>query len=532
MYNDFYGFSEQPFNVTPNPRFLFYTESHREALASMAYGINERKGFVSITGETGTGKTTLIRQLLDELDTNVKVVFISQTKVTFEQLLRGVLHELEMPIGYQDKSSLIREFNHYLIERLGQDNNLAIIIDEAQHLSNEAMEDFRLLSNLETATSKLVQIILVGQPELEDKLNSHELRQLKQRIAVRRRILPLREEDSRRYIEHRLKMVGSSTSQVFTSEAVSMICHYGKGIPRVINILCDNAFLIGRDRGKKKINALIIQEVFRHMEALSERELTVDDPGYKKRIRTKSLRLKNLLSRFAYVTIALFCLALIILLGSEYVLNMKKNLELKPSVQQPVDEQKAAAPAAESESALTPAAAPTPAAEERPADLKPISPPPLTPATPTQPKPEVKIRINTVIVEENATIRSLAQKYYDLSNTTLADYILRFNPGITNPDLVKANEKINIPEVAEEALIFQDPDDTYKVHLATFLQPEFAEKYKNELVLKGKKIEVIPRKFSTGQTWYRVMAGQFSSREESLKTIQALKEKGLLPYFW
>ncbi|MBM4331713.1 MAG: AAA family ATPase [Deltaproteobacteria bacterium] len=518
MYNVFFGFSEQPFNVTPNPKFLFYTESHREALASMAYGINERKGFVSITGETGTGKTTLIRQLLDDLPSNVKVVFISQTKVTFEQLLRGVLHELEMPIGYQDKSSLIRQFNNYLMERLGQDKNLAIIIDEAQHLSNEAMEDFRLLSNLETATSKLVQIILVGQPELEDKLNSSELRQFKQRIAVRRRILPLREEDSRRYIEHRLKMVGNSTSQVFTPEAVSMICHYCKGVPRVINILCDNAFLIGHERGKKKINALIIQEVLRHMEVLPEREINVEEPGYKKRIRTKSMRLKNLLPRFSYITIALFGLALVILFGSEYLLNIKKNLELRLSGQQPVDEQKVAAPAAESESALTSAAAPTPAAEEKP-------------ATRTQPKPENNIRINTVIVEENETIRSLAQKYYDLSNTTLADYILRFNPGITNPDLVKAYEKINIPEVAEEALIIQDKDDTYKVHLATFLQPEFAQKYKNEPLLQGKKIEIIPLKFPAGQIYYRVTAGKFASREESLKTIQTLKEKGLLPYF-
>jgi general secretion pathway protein A len=529
MYNEFYGFSEQPFTVTPNPKFLFFTESHREALAAMAYGIKERKGFVSIAGETGTGKTTLIRQLLNDLDSNVKVVFIAQTKVTFEQLLRGVLLELGMPVGYQDKPSLIRQFNRYLIERLGQDENLAIIIDEAQHLSIETMEEFRLLSNLETDTSKLVQIILVGQPELEDKLNSKELRQLKQRIAVRRRILPLREEDARRYIEHRLKMVGSSTSQVFTPDAVAMICHYCKGIPRAINILCDNAFLIGYDHGKKKINALIIQEVIRHMEALPEREFIGEEAGNKKRMRTSSLRLKNLVSRFSYVVIALFCLVLIILLSSEYILNIKKNSELKPSAQQPVDDQKVAAPPAETESAVTPAAAPTPAADEKPRVLNPLSPPPVSPAIQTPPKPE--IRVNIVIVEESATIRSLSQKYYKLSNTTLVDYILRFNPGITNPDLVKAKEKINIPEVNEEALIIQAPDDTWKLHLATFLLPEFAEQYKKEPVLQGKKIEVIPRKFPNGQTWYRVMAGKFASREESLKTIQALKEKSLLPHF-
>jgi len=497
MYNEFYSFSEQPFNVNPNPKFLFFTESHREALTSMIYGIKERKGFVSIAGETGTGKTTLIRQMLAKLDPSVKVVFISQTKVSFEQLLRGVLLELGMSGGFQDKASLIRQFNHYLMERPGQDKNLAIIIDEAQHLSMEAMEDFRLLSNLETTTSKLVQIILVGQPELEEKLNSKELRQFKQRIAIRRRILPLREEDAKRYIEHRLKIVGSSTAQVFTSDAVSMICHYGQGIPRTINILCDNAFLIGYDRGKKKINTLIIQEVIRHMEALPEQEGSRGETGYKRRIRPASLGLKDLVSRFSYVTIALFCLIIVILLGREYVLNIKKSEQLTP-LAQPVDAQKVVIP-------------------------------PASPAIQTQPKPE--IRVNRVIVKENTTIRLLAQKYYNLSNVTLMDYILRFNPEMTNPELVKANEKINIPEITEEALIIQAPDGTYKLHVATFLIPELVEKYKNEPLLQGKKIEVIPRNFSNKQTWYRILVGNFASREESLAAIQALKEKRLLPHF-
>ncbi|MFH1757483.1 MAG: AAA family ATPase [Pseudomonadota bacterium] len=528
MYNEFYSFSEQPFNVNPNPKFLFFTESHREALTSMIYGIKERKGFVSIAGETGTGKTTLIRQMLDELDPSVKVVFISQTKVSFEQLLRGVLLELGMSVGFQDKASLIRQFNHYLMERLGRDENLAIIIDEAQHLSMEAMEDFRLLSNLETATSKLVQIILVGQPELEEKLNSKELRQFKQRIAIRRRILPLREEDAKRYIEHRLKMVGSSTAQVFTADAVSMICHYGQGIPRTINILCDNAFLIGYDRGKKKINGLIIQEIIRHMEALPEREGSREETGYKRRVRPTSLGLKNLVSRFSYVAIALFCLIIVILLGREYVLHIKMSEQLTPPAQ-PVDDQKVVIPPAATENATPPAISPPPAVEEKPAVPKPLVPPPASPAIQTQPKPE--IRVNMVIVKENATIRLLAQKYYNLSNTTLVDYILRFNPEITNPDLVKANEKINIPEITEEALIIQAPDGTYKLHVATFLIPELVEKYKNEPLLQGKKIEVIPRNFSNEQTWYQVMVGNFASREESLAAIQALKEKKLLPHF-
>jgi general secretion pathway protein A len=337
MYNEFYGFSEQPFDITPDPKFLFLTESHREALASMNYGIKERKGFISISGEVGTGKTTLIHQLLDSLERGVKVVFISQTKVTFEQLLREIILELKLRlVGEQNKLSLTRKFNQYLIKRLALDNNLAIIIDEAQHLSIEALEELRMLSNLETATAKLLQIILVGQPELEDKLNSRELRQLKQRIVIRRRILPLREEDSRRYIEHRLKIVGSSTSQVFTPDALSMICHYSKGIPRTINILCDNAFLIGHGHGKKKVNPLIIQEVIRHMEALPRKEWVEENTGYPKRNRSWASILRRLLPRISYAALPLFLLILLILLGIGNVGGIQENLELETSVQQAV----------------------------------------------------------------------------------------------------------------------------------------------------------------------------------------------------
>jgi hypothetical protein len=203
-------------------------------------------------------------------------------------------------------------------------------------LSIEALEELRMLSNLETATAKLLQIILVGQPELEDKLNSRELRQLKQRIVIRRRILPLREEDSRRYIEHRLKIVGSSTSQVFTPDALSMICHYSKGIPRTINILCDNAFLIGHGHGKKKVNPLIIQEVIRHMEALPRKEWVEENTGYPKRNRSWASILRRLLPRISYAALPLFLLILLILLGIGNVGGIQENLELETSVQQAV----------------------------------------------------------------------------------------------------------------------------------------------------------------------------------------------------
>jgi general secretion pathway protein A len=267
MYTQFFGFTEKPFNVTPDPKFLYLTASHREALASMIYGITERRGYVSITGEVGTGKTTLIYSLLNQLSDKVRPVCIFHTTLSFEELLRTLLTELKIPPGDGNKTELLHQFNQYLHERLAEDEIIALIIDEAQNVSAEVLEEIRLLSNLETEKAKLLQIVFVGQPELEKKLDSDQLRQLWQRIVMRRTIAPLPEKEIQEYIEHRLKLVGSSTAAVFTTEALSLICRYSRGIPRTINTICDNAFLIGYGLAHKKIDAHIILEVLHDMDS-------------------------------------------------------------------------------------------------------------------------------------------------------------------------------------------------------------------------------------------------------------------------
>jgi general secretion pathway protein A len=260
--NKFFGFSENPFHLTPDPRFLFLSNSHQEALSSMIYGIQEKKAFVAILGEGGTGKTTLVRHLLSLLDPRIKTVLIHQTIPSFEQMLKEILMELDLPLGDLSKFFLTRQFNYYLSQRLDHNETLALIIDGAQNLTREDLEDLRLLSNMEPERFKLLQIVLVGQPELEEKLNCEELRQLRQRIAIRRWIRPLTGEESRQYMDYRLIKVGSGIQKVFTSDAVSLICRYAKGNPRAINILCDKSFLIGYGLQKKKIDGRIVREVF------------------------------------------------------------------------------------------------------------------------------------------------------------------------------------------------------------------------------------------------------------------------------
>ena len=265
MYTDYYGFSEHPFNITPDPRFLFLTPGHREALAALVYGIRERKGFVALIGEVGTGKTTLLNRLIDNLNEDVRTAFIFHTHQTFKELLKNILFELHLPIEDDDSFLLINRLNHYLIEKAVAGEIVALVIDEAQNLSEEVLEEIRLLSNLETRTTKLLQIVLCGQPELEAKLNATGLRQLRQRISIFRRIEPLGDTECWDYVDHRLRIVGGNASRLFTPAAMTLLATHSRKIPRIINVMCDNALLIGFAKGSKKIDEAIMLEVIRDM---------------------------------------------------------------------------------------------------------------------------------------------------------------------------------------------------------------------------------------------------------------------------
>ena len=267
MYCTHYKFSEKPFDVTPDPRFLYLTPDHQETLASLIYGIRERRGFITIIGEVGTGKTTLLNAALDRLDHTTKVAFIFNTDVTFEQMLNMALYEWGL-INSQEslsKVTAIRRLNDFAIDQLAKGGNVVLIVDEAQNLDNTVMENLRLLSNLETRRHKLVQIVLSGQPELEAKLDRHELRQLAQRINLRRSIFPLDETHTYKYLAHRLKIAEYEGASPFTPKACQMIWEYSGGIPRKINMLCDNAFLIGYGLKQKKIKADMVQEAARDL---------------------------------------------------------------------------------------------------------------------------------------------------------------------------------------------------------------------------------------------------------------------------
>lgn len=263
MYFDYYQLRENPFNVTADPDFFYASQCHLDAISNLVYGIDQRKGILVVTGEVGTGKTTLCRRLLHEAFDNVQFAFILNPDFSEIELLKMILGDLGIKSKHENKSDLINVLNHFLITQTTIGKNIVLIVDEAQHLAVEQLEQIRLLSNLETDKEKLLQIVLVGQPELQEKLLLPELRQLRQRIAVHYRLSPLKKNDISDYIHHRILKAaireGVHSHPVFTDQAVDKIFHFTKGSPRTINILCDRALLAGFAANKRAIDEGIIQ---------------------------------------------------------------------------------------------------------------------------------------------------------------------------------------------------------------------------------------------------------------------------------
>ncbi len=245
LYLDYYKLREAPFNITPDPRFLFFSRRHQEAFDHLMFGIRERKGFIQLTGEVGTGKTTVCRRLLEELNPSYKTALILNPFLTASQLLRAIALELGLPLRRTDRLSILHALNDYVLEQVNQGNDVVLLFDEAQNLTHELLEQIRLLSNLETHSQKLMQICLIGQPELRDKLADPSLRQLRQRITIRYHLGPLTCAETGEYINNRLNLAGANGTPRFDEAAVQRIFQYAGGVPRLINAVCDKALLAG-----------------------------------------------------------------------------------------------------------------------------------------------------------------------------------------------------------------------------------------------------------------------------------------------
>jgi general secretion pathway protein A len=267
MYKKFFGLQENPFNVNPDPRYLFLTQNTQEALACLTYGIETRKGFILLTGEVGTGKTTLINKLLEWLHKeNVCTAFVFNPRLSVSQFFDFMMADFGIPCEVRQKGQMLMKLNQWLLERYQAGQRAVLIVDEAQNLSPQMLEEIRLLTNLETSTEKLLQIVLAGQPELEQKLAQPQLRQLRQRITLRAKTRPLTVDETRGYIQERLRIAGAENPDIFSPEAIQTVHKFARGIPRITNLLCEHALVSSFVDHQNPVPAEIVEEVARDFE--------------------------------------------------------------------------------------------------------------------------------------------------------------------------------------------------------------------------------------------------------------------------
>lgn len=281
MYTKYFGFNEKPFTLTPNPRFIFLSKNHKEAFAHLLYGINSHYGFIALVGEVGAGKTTVLRTLLGQLqDASYRSALIFNPCLSGVELLRSINSEFDIDAGREYANELLAELNHFLLAENAEGRTVVLVIDEAQNLQPEVLEQIRLISNLETENDKLIQIILVGQPELEALLERPDLRQLNQRIAVRYRLKPMSMDETRAYIRHRMEVAGESGGVSFSRWAIRLIHLYSRGIPRMINILCDRSLLVAYGDERRRIGTgVVIRAIMEIINPGRERRLALAAAG-------------------------------------------------------------------------------------------------------------------------------------------------------------------------------------------------------------------------------------------------------------
>jgi general secretion pathway protein A len=290
MYKAFYGLKRNPFEITPDPSFLFPTGRHNEALAALYYGVRRHKGFVVLTGEVGTGKTLLLRCLLQALkkSKDVAYAYVFNGRLSPIEFLQYIVSDLGLPGTSKNKGELLLQIAHYVVARSQKRLTTVLVVDEAHHLSTEILEEIRLLTNLETEDEKLLQILLVGQPELDDKLDSVNLRQLKQRIALRSHLLPLDSNETKGYILRRLQLSGCTyPSALFPPETIAAVYQHSKGLPRLINTVCENALIAGYSRQMRSLSPDIVDDIARDF------RLGVQTPQLEQRKTTDELDVRK-----------------------------------------------------------------------------------------------------------------------------------------------------------------------------------------------------------------------------------------------
>jgi general secretion pathway protein A len=563
MYTDYFGFREKPFSITPDPRFFYTNPSYQGAYASLLYGIHEHRGFIVLTGEIGTGKTTLLRRLMENLEPKVRCVFFYNAALTFEECLDFTCEELGLQVQETGRLQKIQALNQFLTDQLARGGTVVLLIDEAQNLGEEVLENLRLLSNLETATEKLLQIILVGQPELETKLNQPALRQLRQRIAIQCQLERLDDEEVGPYINYRLSAVGNKRPQLFTPDAVQEIAYYAKGFPRLINVLCDNALLIAYAASQKSVTADIIREAAGDLRLELRRDnLRIAEgarPSFREiggsmspgRVPSENTSYRGKPSDGRRRGLRIAIVTLLLGVGGMGFYTMRVNTsflddhraelesihrtlqgmigewfgDLTPpdprfqSNRQATDDAQAT-PLITKVGPAAGADLPNPESHRESRDN------PL-PAEQTRARSEENIsttrrggydevgsganiaevpnwREKPMLIQPGSTIAEIAANIYGAQRTLGLDLIKEYNTHIENLNWILAGQWLWLPPLSRETLIRPQPDGSYNLILGAFRSAQQAEQLAQQARLKRYAVVVTPRRVSDNLILYRV----------------------------
>jgi general secretion pathway protein A len=581
MYTAYFGFREKPFSVTPDPRFFYTNPGYQEAYANLIYAIRERRGFVMLTGEVGTGKTTLLRRLMENMESNVRFVFFYNTTLTFEEFLSFTCDELGLHVKEGGRLQKIQALNEYLLTQLAKGGTVVLLIDEAQNLGEEVLENLRLLSNLETSSEKLLQIALVGQPELETKLEQAKLRQLKQRIAIQCRLSRLNDEEVGPFINYRLNAVGYKRQQLFTPDAVQEIAFYSKGFPRLINILCDNALLITYATSQKKVTADIVKEAASDLRLVSpieiEREI-MEDANSRRAVDPSTseenweppspIKIPSRKRRHSQVRGGVWIAAAILLFGlggtglyawrenTSFLESLKEGLESlqhtlqdtlsgRTSNRRPQESRRESSHKISNDVGSTPLADrpgliigrdfPKPERQTDDREGRAIAnqmqavnknAAPMrgnfdenrsSTSTVSAASESSAWKETPLVVQAGSTIAEIATNAYGSQRTLGLDLIKEFNTHIENLNRVFVGQKLWVPPLIRETLVRQQPDGSYNIILASFRMSQQAEQLAQLARLRGYQVVVTPRRVSDSLLLHRVEIG-------GLKSLEAVDE--------
>jgi len=564
MYEKHFGLSRKPFNATPDPWFHYTNRAYQEAYATLLYGIQERKGFIALTGEVGTGKTTLLRRLMDNMNPAIKVVFVHNTTLTFDELVEFICAELEISVSGVARLARLQALNRFLIAEAKRGGTVVLLLDEAQNLSAEALENLRLISNLETATDKLLQIVLAGQPELEAKLADPGLRQLTQRIALRFRLEPLHDSEVEPYVAYRLRVVGRSRRELFTDKAIRKLIPYVHGIPRLINVICDNALVLAYATDRQRVTGQMIDSVVTDLRlepprpVAAGRSAPARAPARPERDLAALWKGENSAAdgrRWAAAgfaagcALALFGVAVVGLGGSLDLGGRLTSMAVQPSgasgptstapaptpptestpegpsipappaaLAASVNRGDSSGPPSDAESSRTePAVAPVTA---------PPAPSPVGPGTGDRGLPSAgiaEIAGRALTVPRGGTISAIVFDHYGRYSSLALDLIQELNPDIDDLDVVAAGQPLWLPPLNLDALLRRQTDGSYRLIVNS--QPTVAAATKVAAAVRehGYAAAVTTRAVASEQVLYRVEIRALKTRAAAIRAWETAR---------